>query len=73
MSVVKKIRIECSDEEFNKAADAAQEIIKTKDSNQERAAYVRRIMDDKFGPAWSCVCGHDFGRLVSCLRAGTVL
>ncbi|KAM3173790.1 hypothetical protein ACTXT7_011877 [Hymenolepis weldensis] len=59
---VKKLNIDCDEGQLNTAIDAAKNAINRTDSNQERASYVRKIMDDRYGPAWSCISGRDFGR-----------
>ncbi|VDL57578.1 unnamed protein product [Hymenolepis diminuta] len=43
------------------AIDAASESLRRTKSNQDRATMVRQAMDDRYGPAWSCVAGMDFG------------
>lgn len=62
---VKKLNIDCDESQLNTAIDAAKNAINHTDSNQERASYVRKVMDDRYGPAWSCISGRDFGRLAS--------
>ncbi|VDD74221.1 unnamed protein product [Mesocestoides corti] len=58
---VQRLKIECKENQVNTAIQAAQEALNKTRSNQERATYVRQIMDDKYGPAWSCITGQDFG------------
>ncbi|VUZ46435.1 unnamed protein product [Hymenolepis diminuta] len=58
---VKKLNIDCEESQLNTAIDAAKNAINRLDSNKERAAYVRKVMDDRYGPAWSCISGRDFG------------
>lgn len=59
---LKTLNVDCDDEMLNCAADAAQRALKASDSNQSRASFVRKAMDDRYGPAWSCITGHNFGR-----------
>lgn len=59
---VKRLQIECDHYKLQTAIDAATEAVKRAKSNQERATLVRQAMDKKYGPAWSCVTGMDFGR-----------
>lgn len=61
---VKRLRIEIDHSKLQTAIDAASEALRRTKSNQERATIVRQAMDDTYGPAWSCVTGMDFGRLV---------
>ncbi|KAL5963756.1 Dynein light chain 1 cytoplasmic [Taenia solium] len=58
---VKQLQVECDRYKLQTAIDAATEAINRTKSNQERATYVRQAMDNKYGPAWSCVTGLDFG------------
>ena len=59
---VQRLQVECDNSKLQTAIDAATDAIKRTKSNQERATYVRQVMDNKYGPAWSCVTGLDFGR-----------
>ena len=61
---LKTFNVDCNDEELNWAVDAAKRALNQSTSNQKRASYVRKAMDDKYGPAWSCITGKDFGRFV---------
>lgn len=61
-SKVQRLQVECDNYKLQTAIDAAKEAIRKTKSNQERATYVRQVMDNKYGPAWSCVTGLDFGR-----------
>nr|CDS28418.1 dynein light chain [Hymenolepis microstoma] len=58
---VKELNIECTDDELKTAINAAKSALDRTDSNQDRASFVRKAMDDRYGPAWSCVSGRDFG------------
>nr|CDS28419.2 dynein light chain [Hymenolepis microstoma] len=58
---VKRLQIEIDHSKLQTAIDAASGALRRTRSNQERATIVRQAMDDRYGPAWSCVTGMDFG------------
>lgn len=66
---MQKIKVDCDDDHLNTAVDAARTALNRSQSNQDRASYVRQAMDNRYGPAWSCVTGRDFGRWNHYLRS----
>lgn len=62
MMSLEKHKIDCEESVLDTAVDAAKKALSESNSNRSRASYVRRAMDEKYGQAWCCVAGRDFGR-----------
>ncbi|EUB60455.1 Dynein light chain 1, cytoplasmic [Echinococcus granulosus] len=58
---LQKLKIDCEEGLLDTAIEAARKALSQSDSNRSRASYVRRVMDEKYGQAWCCVVGRDFG------------
>ncbi|KAL5107439.1 Dynein light chain 1 cytoplasmic [Taenia crassiceps] len=58
---LEKHKIDCNESVLDTAVDAAKKALSQSDSNRSRASYVRHAMDERYGQAWCCVAGRDFG------------